>query len=310
MRLIPRFTALLLCLALFVCAVPFTVGALTAGDYTYEINDDGTATITKYNGNATDLLIPDTLGGADVTVIGISAFESNTALQSVILPDELVTVRSRAFYNCQNLAEITIGTSCYDIGSKAFHNTAWLIGAEDGPVYIGRVLYTYAGSMTDNQELTVKYGTAAIAPYAFEGRSKLTAIYLPVGLKTIGACAFLDCTALKTVRMPTSVQKIGSAAFFNADSVTFLGVTDALADSYATDSNLNFEYDETLDYPDGDVNMDKEVNSTDCRIILRILAQAQTNYNEERYQSADVSDDGKIATADVRIYLRHLVGLD
>ncbi len=310
MRLIPRLTALLLCFALITCAVPFTVGALTAGDYTYDISTDGTATIKKYNGTAADLLIPDTLGGATVTAIGISAFESNMALRSVILPDELITVGSRAFYNCQNLADITIGTACYDIGTKAFHNTAWLTNAENGPVYIGRVLYSYQGTMTDGQELTVKYGTAAIAPYAFDGRALLKAIYLPVGLKTIGACAFLDCTALETVRMPSSVKSIGNLAFFNADNVTFLGVSDALADTYAEENNFLFEYDATLDYPDGDVNADNIVNSTDCRIILRVLAKAQTIDNEERYQSADISDDGKVSTADVRLHLRRIVGLE
>ena len=46
------------------------VGA-TSGDYKYQVLDDGTAEITRYNGSATYLEIPLEIDGYSVTSIGL-----------------------------------------------------------------------------------------------------------------------------------------------------------------------------------------------------------------------------------------------
>ena len=54
--------------------VPLPASAATSGDYTYTVNDDGSATITGYNGNDADVTVPAEIDGHTVTVIGNRAY--------------------------------------------------------------------------------------------------------------------------------------------------------------------------------------------------------------------------------------------
>ncbi len=330
-----RLLACLLCLSMLMLTMPLAVTAdsLTEGDYSYQVSEDGTSvTITKYRGTETDVVIPDTLGGLPVTAIGNYAFELKTAVQTVDMPDTLQTIGycafngcksltaaviphsvteiyEMAFYNCTALETVDVGPYTLYIASQAFHNTKWIDNAEVGPLYIGRVLYTYIGSVPVNGEVTVKYGTASIAPYAFQGQAHLTAVYLPVGLREINTCAFLNCTRLISARIPPSVTTIDDGAFLNANGTAVYSTYESAAYTYAKANSLYFEYDETLDYPDGDMNCDKKVNTTDFRIVLRHLLDENFGCDQERLASCDIVYDGTITTLDVRTLLQKALGI-
>ena len=53
-----------------------------------------------------NLVIPSTVNGKPVTEIGISAFEDNYTICSVVIPDSVQIVRSHAFEYCQNLKTV------------------------------------------------------------------------------------------------------------------------------------------------------------------------------------------------------------
>lgn len=331
MRHLFRVAALVLSLVMLLSVMSLGGSALSNGDFTYEINENGTAvTITAYTGSDTTVTVPDTIDGLPVTVIGERAFENLTtmtqvvfpnglqiidtaafygctALTSVDFPDSLQRIAEQAFYNCYKLSTIDIGPYTYDIGYQAFTMTTWLNDAEWGPLYLGRVLYTYNGGMFTDTEVIIKDGTAAIAPFAFQNRDKLVSVQIPVGLRTIGAMAFLNCNALAEIRIPPSVQSIGSGAFLNASSATVYGVRGSVTENYASENNLFFAHDSTLDYPDGDMNKDGVVTSTDVRKMLRVVTESGDDYDHERYLSCDIVYDGTIDTADIRAYLIKLV---
>lgn len=334
MRHVHRLIAFVLCAAMLTAAVPMAVSAGTLGDFTYERIDGGHAiAITGYTGTAAEVVIPTTVENLPVTTIEESAFESNKTLTSVVFPDTLkyiranaftsctaltavsfpasvVSIGAMAFYGCNSLADITITPYTYDIGFQAFHATAWLREKESGPVYLGRALYMYLGAMKET-EFTVKDGTAAITAYAFDGYGVLEKVYLPVGLRHIGACAFLNCSNLMDIRIPPSVSFMDVGVFLNAGAVTVHGVTGSLADTYAKEAGVAFEYDETLDYPDGDLNKDKAFNSIDLRLLMLILTDTEVTYTYdlERYNSCDAAYDGVIDTSDARELLCNSVGL-
>ena len=71
---------------------------------------EGGVEITKYTGNATDLVIPATIGGKKVVSIGSIAVGSSY-LQSVTFSEGIVEIKDHAFYNCKYLKNITLASS-------------------------------------------------------------------------------------------------------------------------------------------------------------------------------------------------------
>ena len=58
----------------------------TSGDFEYVLLENGTAEITRYNGEAVNLEIPDTLDGYGVTAIGDRSFSFCDSLLSITIP--------------------------------------------------------------------------------------------------------------------------------------------------------------------------------------------------------------------------------
>ena len=91
------------------------------GDYTYDVRDDGTIEITKYNGSASNLNIPSTIDGKQVSYIGSDSFRGNKYLNSVTIPDSVKVIQPRAFAECSNLSTLKFGKNVekiYDLVSK------------------------------------------------------------------------------------------------------------------------------------------------------------------------------------------------
>jgi hypothetical protein len=74
-----------------------------------------------YTGNE-ELVIPETIHGQTVTVIGEDCFSGCDDLVSVILPETLKEIDNRAFSGCKNLRGIFIPEGVERIGSAAFAN--------------------------------------------------------------------------------------------------------------------------------------------------------------------------------------------
>ena len=79
--------------------------------FAYSYNDDGTVNLVKYLGDETETLeIPDMIEGRMVTTIGEDCF-ANCAFKSVIIPETINYIGSRAFKKCTRLASVTINNS-------------------------------------------------------------------------------------------------------------------------------------------------------------------------------------------------------
>ena len=75
-------------------------------DVLYTLGEDQKLTVTGYTGTASSLVIPETVDGFTVTAVGASAFEGNTVLHEIDLPDTITAIGSRAFKNCSNLSSM------------------------------------------------------------------------------------------------------------------------------------------------------------------------------------------------------------
>lgn len=84
------------------------VQAGTYGPLEYEILG-GEAVIIGCDPEATEVVIPDSIEGLPVTVVGTRAFAGRTNLTRVTLPDSVNTIEFSAFEGCSNLASVDFG---------------------------------------------------------------------------------------------------------------------------------------------------------------------------------------------------------
>ena len=90
----------------------------------YVIEDDGTVTIVGGGDVTGDVVIGETVviegKTYQVTGIGDYAFNGNTAITSITIPDGINTIGAGAFDGCSQLTTIIIGKGVTTIGEKAF----------------------------------------------------------------------------------------------------------------------------------------------------------------------------------------------
>ena len=82
--------------------------------------NNGTITITGYNGPGGAVSIPGTLSGLPVTSIGNWAFAWRTSLTNVIFPGSVTNLGYDAFYDCTSLTSVTVGANVTGIGDGMF----------------------------------------------------------------------------------------------------------------------------------------------------------------------------------------------
>ncbi len=151
--------------------------------------DASTGTITSYNGYATYLAIPETIGGAPVKAIGPEAFARHTYLAFLELPEGLESIGDSAFYNCETLGRVRFPSTLKTIGSNAFYNA-------------------YKSSVLELKSVE------SIGDYAFYFAGLKGALKLPEGLKSIGEHAFEACANMGAdLYLPSTLESIGSNAF-------------------------------------------------------------------------------------------------
>ena len=152
--------------------------------------------LNEKGSTATELNIPAEYKGLPVLEIGTEAFNNNTKITSVTIPDSVTSIGEYAFLGCTRLTEITIGEGVTSIGSLAFC------------------------SCTSLTSITIPEKVTSIGNNAFGYCSSLTSITIPEGITSIGDSTFYNCTSLTEITIPDSVTSIGDYAFYSCTSLT------------------------------------------------------------------------------------------
>ncbi len=168
--------------------------------------------ITKYIGNETDIVIPETIRGEKVTAIEDSAFK-NKNLTSVKIPKTVESIGMQAFAK-NNLTSIELPESLKSMGNIAF------MGNKLTSVRIPKNLTIIPSSAFSKNEISsvvISEGVTEIALSAF-AQNKLESIVIPSTVEFIRNKAFSG-NQLKIVNIPSNVKDIGKDAFDNNKNI-------------------------------------------------------------------------------------------
>ena len=204
-------------------------GAETYQDFEYSVLDNGTVAITKYNGSAEKVVIPQKIDGKSVTSIGESAFNGCTSLTSITIPNGVTSIGESAFINCTNLTGITIPDSVTKIGMTAFLGCSNLAGVTlpNGLTKISYGTFEYCTSLA---KITIPNSVKEIGYVAFGDCSSLTDIVIPNSVENIEGRAFENCSNVTTITMPNSVTSIGEVAFGGCSSLTDIVIPNSVTE--------------------------------------------------------------------------------
>ena len=183
-----------------------------------------------------------------ITAIGDSAFEGctgkllvqcnipndafkNSGFTEVVIGNSVTDIWGSAFYNCRDLASVTIPSSVHYISGSAFYGcnnlksvhisdlSAWckmVFGGEDGnPLYYAKNLHLNGVLVT---ELTIPSDVTEIERWAFYNCSSLTKVIIPRSVTTMGEKVFYNCTGELVINNHTLVEKNYTSSNYPSNS--------------------------------------------------------------------------------------------
>lgn len=256
------FVKLLICMIL-ICAMAFCVTACDKGDenenppcnHTYvdgycskcsekreskglefKLNSDANSYSVTGIGSCTDtdVVIPQTYKGKNVTAIGDDAFKGCDNLTCVTIIDGITSIGKYAFTDCgaqikyeenSTLSEIeryafcryqgesiTIPDTVTVINDCVFYNCIWLktVVLPDGLTKISDNAF-FGCEFLEN--IQIPQSVTFIGDHAFDGCVSITNLTLGENLTHIGVYAFSGCGSLLSIEIPDGITNIGYRMF-------------------------------------------------------------------------------------------------
>ena len=154
-------------------------------------------------------------------------FENCTSLKSIVIPDNVTSIGSYAFYGCSGLTSVSIGGSVTNIGESAFSGCSGLtsVSIPDGVTSIGESAFSGCSGLTS---VSIPDGVRSIGGSAFSGCSGLTSVSIPESVTSIGEFAFSGCSGLTSVSIPAGVTSIEGFAFYGCSGLTSVSIPDGV----------------------------------------------------------------------------------
>lgn len=175
------------------------------------------------------IAIPDS-----VIMVGRSAFDGCTSLQSVAMGSGLTEIGNDAFANCSALTAVTVPDNVQGIGGGAFEGcealqsiTLPFVGngviSDENSYNEFSIIF---GSVPESLRKVVITGGEEIADSAFEGCASITEIVLPDSVTSIGSRAFYNCSALTDIHIGKGVTSVGEWAFYGSNALEKTHISD------------------------------------------------------------------------------------
>lgn len=231
--------------------------------------------------------------GKGIEYIGYNSF-SNTAVETIDLPEDLFFIDCGAFRNCHNLTSVNLPSTLFSIQEDVFQNCTAL------------------------SSVNIQSGITSIGRSAFEGCTALEEISIPATVRTIGMDAFSN-TGIKTFKCYAAVPPTANYSFIGGDmdlSRTYLYVPPFSKDYYRntqywSDFYLMRSIDEQVDYILVDrpltINLEEEDNdvvANNPRIDLSYSKVNNYDYYDYYVGQLTATGEGTLSAGQLNIDAR------
>lgn len=169
----------------------------------------------------------------EITALGSGCFQGCTSLNEVKATPSLKTINGLCFYLCRNLKTLIGFDNVERADTLAFDGTAFITNHDNGPIYIGKVLYLYKGGTLD--EVEIEHDLTQITNSAFSNKT-LKKIIITNTSKTnilnVSTEAFLKCSNLEDIYIDSKV-KLSLNCFKNCEKINTVYISHLEEISYA-----------------------------------------------------------------------------
>ena len=166
--------------------------SLDDGEYAYRIGS-----LYRLNG---DLVLPD---DSSITIIPDNAFNRQTSLTGISIPNCITSIGYGAFSSCYNLVKINY------MGTIDQWAEIVVAGIESNPLYNGSRLYVNSDLVTAVNLTEV----SRISNYVFANYKALKEVNISGSVESIGEQSFYTCEGLTSVTIDNGTTAIGNEAF-------------------------------------------------------------------------------------------------
>ena len=122
-----------------------------------------------------DIVIPEEINGQTIESISKKAFQQNSNIESIILPNTVTSIGSYAFNECSTIKQICLGNGLTEIGEHAFDSCANLL------------------------EIYLPYGISVLRESTFTYCVSLREVNIPRSVTKIEAMVFYMCNSLTDI---------------------------------------------------------------------------------------------------------------
>ncbi len=242
----------------------------------------------------TDIVIPAVYENKIVIGIDNEVFYNNDSLETITIPNSVLSIGKNAFFGCSNLNSVIFAEESLlkTIDASAFEGCSKLTTITL-PSQVESINRSAFANCTKLEQINIPNSVTKIEMEAFSHCFNLRNITLPNALTDIGDGAFEYCD-FESIILPSSLKSIGTGVFVNCNRLTTIHLIDnqnyKVVDNnlYSYDGKMLLQYaigktDTSFVVPDGVVSICDNAFSHTKNLVSITLPETLTEIGEDAF---------------------------